>query len=192
MKDPHRPYQPPGQHETPKGAVLLAAGALTVLVLTNVAWLIAYSALSQKVYNLQQSAPSPSATPSPSPSPMPVGGLYGSVGFPDNVVPPQQVCAVSVVDASKKYCLDHPGGDYLPFSMTVPAGTYNVYASLKQPQGKFTTSYRAYYDKYVTCGGSTSGCAPALHTQYEQVVVPAGGGVSNVSPTDWYALGAGQ
>jgi hypothetical protein len=173
---------------------LLAAAALTLLVLSNLAWLVAYSSLSQRTVGVT-SSPSvttkPSASISPTPTPVTKGTINGSVGYPAGTAPAQVVCAVSTTDASVKYCADHAAGNALAYSLSVPAGTYYVYASLKAAQGDFTTSYKAYYDKFVTCGGAGN-CAMGLHGQYEPVTVAAGGTVANVNPTDWYALGLGQ
>jgi hypothetical protein len=173
----------------------LLAGALGLLIVSNIGWLLAYSALSQKTVAVTTPAPSASASVAPSASPTPTpptkGTISGNVGYPAGTAPAQTVCAVSVSNSSLKYCVDFPGGNSLAYTLSVPAGTYYVYASLKTAQGDFTTSYKAYYNKYVTC--QTEGnCAMGLHTQYVPVAVTAGGSSTGINPTDWYALSVGQ
>jgi hypothetical protein len=188
MNDRFRPHnQPPGT------AVWLAVAAIALLVLSNLAWLLAYGALAQRVYATQSPSPTPALTPSPTATATPLPGqIYGSVGFPAGTAPAQTVCAVSVSDSANTHCIDHPAGNSLGYTLSVPAGTYYVYASLKAPQGDFTTSYKAYYNEYVTCFNSTQGCAPGLHNKYVPVTIASGGSVSGINPTDWYALGVGQ
>jgi hypothetical protein len=164
---------------------------VALLLITNVAWIIAYSALSQKVVGVISPTPSVASSPKPSPTPTPTpqtkGDIAGNVGYPAGTAPAMMICAVSTTDASKKYCIDHPAGNALAYSMTVPEGTYYVYASLKTAQGDFTTSYKAYYNKYVTCG-ELSSCPAAGHTQYIPVTVTGGITTDSVNPTDWYAM----
>jgi hypothetical protein len=183
MKDPFAPKDP---KQLP---IFLAVTAFALLVLSNLAWLFAYSVLARQVVGVQANpAPTPVFSVSPTPSPTPVttrGVITGSVGYPAGTAPAQTVCAVLVSDSSKPVCLDHPAGNALAYTLSVTAGTYYVYANLKAAQGDFNTTYRAYYDKFVTCGESSS-CDATLHGQYISVVVSAGGTVSDVNPTDWY------
>ena len=180
MNDPRQPKTQP--------AVVIASAALALLVLTNLAWLVAYSALSQKVIGVAAVAsgsPAPSASPTPTAPAETQGDISGNVGFPAGSAPAQTVCAVSTADASKKYCTDFAGGNSLAYEFTVPAGKYYVYASLKAGQGNFTPAYKAYYDKFVTCGGGSS-CPASGHTDYLPVAVTAGLTTNDVNPTDWY------
>jgi hypothetical protein len=166
-------------------AKLVAAVALTLLALSNLAWLAAYSSLSEHMIGVAGGLYG--ASPSPSPSAAPRGTISGNVGYPAGTAPAQTVCAVSAADASAKVCGDFAGGNALAYTLSVPAGTYYVYASLKIAQGDFATSYQAYYDKYVICG-ELSSCSAALHSQYIPVTVKAGQLVTGIDPTDWYAL----
>ena len=163
------------------------------LVISNAAWYVAYQSVNNRldVANATlgtHNSPSPSATASPSPA---KGTIAGNVGFPAGTAPAQTICAVSNMDATLKFCVDHPGGNSLAYQLAVPAGSYTVYSSLKASQGDYKTTYKAYYDKFVTCG-SSSNCAMGLHGQNEVVTVVAGGTVSAVDPNDWYRLGITQ
>jgi hypothetical protein len=186
MNEPQAPHQ----NSVMKWLLIASLG---LLVLSNFVWLVAYSSLSRKALTIEPT-PTPSATvqasASPSATPTTKGIISGNIGYPAGSSPAQTVCAVGV-SSGVKYCADQPGGNTLAYSLSVPAGTYYVYASLKTAQGDFTTSYKAYYNQYVKC--QTEGnCAPGLHTQYVPVTVKAGGTVTGVDPTDWYALTVGQ
>jgi hypothetical protein len=135
--------------------------------------------------------PTPSATPALSATPSAKGTISGVVGYPAGTAPAQSICAIRTTDTSAKYCLDHPAGGSLSYSLNVPPGTYYVYATLKAPQGDFSTDYRAYYNKFVACQAGNT-CASGLHTQYVAVTVAAGSTATGINPTDWYALGLGQ
>lgn len=169
--------------------------AVLALIVTNVGWYVAYNSQADKldsanarVATLTRSvSPTPAATPAPAAK----GTISGSVGFPAGTAPAQSVCAVSTIDASAKYCVDHAAGNALGYQLAVPAGSYTVYASLKATQGDYKPTYKAYYNKYVTCGAKAE-CATGLHGQNEVVTVAAGGTVSGVDPTDWYAVGITQ
>ena len=134
----------------------------------------------------------PTDTPSPEPSPSPTptntagkGTIKGAIGFPAGSAPSQTVCAESTTNAANRYCTDYLAGSSLTYTIAAPAGTYYVYARLKAAQGDFTTSYRAYYNKYVTCGLQAS-CPASLHAQYVPVTVTVGATTSGVDPVDWY------
>ena len=138
-----------------------------------------------------------SSTPSVTPTPSQIqttSVITGSVGYPSSTAPVQTVCAVSTANPASRTCIDYPGSvaaGSLTYSMVINPGTYYVYASLKSPQGDFTTSYKAYYNKFVTCNKSGN-CAAGLHGQNVAVVVGPGVTVGGVDPTDWYALGLSQ
>lgn len=193
-----------GEHKPDSAQVakLVAAAALALLIITNFGWLVAYSSLSQRLIatpNDLSASPRASATPStqpsasavPSTTPATKGTITGNVGFPASTTPAEVVCAIGTTDATVKICVDHPAGTDLAYSLSVSPGSYYVYASLKQPQGDFTTSYKAYYNEYVACQ-QTGNCAAGLHNHYVAVTVAAGQVASGIDPTDWYALGLGQ
>ena len=177
-------------------AKFLSLLVFLALIISNAAWYVAYHSLENRLDTANakiealglKSSPAASASPSATTA---KGTISGNVGFPAGTAPAQSVCAVSSTDATAKYCIDHPAGNALGYQLAVPAGSYTVYASLKAPQGDYKTTYKAYYDKFVTCGAA-SNCAMGLHGQNEVVTVAAGGTVTGVDPTDWYALGITQ
>jgi hypothetical protein len=121
------------------------------------------------------------------------GVITGSVAYPASIIPVQKICAVNTKN-SVEVCTDYASGktnNSVDYSIIVVPGDYYVYASLKTQQGDFKTTYKAYYNKFVTCG-LTFNCASGLHSQ--NVLVSVGPGVTSggVSPTDWYALGITQ
>jgi len=177
-------------------AKLMGAILILALIVSNVAWYVAYQSQTGELDRVNAQVATGARMPTPTagaatPTPAAKGTISGNVGYPAGTAPAQTVCAVSTIDTATKYCVDHAAGNALGYQLTVPAGSYTVYASLKAPQGDYKTSYKAYYNKYVTCGAKTD-CAMGLHGQNEVVVVAAGGTVTGVDPTDWYALGITQ
>ncbi len=135
-------------------------------------------------------APSPSALPSISPTPLASGTITGTIGYPAGTAPAQTICAIKSTDATATPICVKNGGSAagsLAYSLSVPAGTYYVYASLQAPAGSFTTDYKAYYNKYVTCGNAAS-CPAADHKAYLPVTIKGIQTVKDINPTDWYAL----
>lgn len=132
--------------------------------------------------------PAPTATPLPSTTPLSSGTITGTIGYPAGSAPAQIICAVKTTDATAKTCVNNAGGNgaTLAYSISVPAGSYYVYASLQSAQGSFTTDYKAYYNKYVTCGMAAS-CAASLHKDNIVVTVKGIATVKDINPTDWYA-----
>lgn len=183
-------FPTPQKPDQAQVAKIVAAAALALLALTNVAWLMAYSSLSQRVVGVASPGPSQSSTPrpsaSPSPTPPTTGSITGLLSYPGEEVPAMTVCAIGAADASQKYCVDHKPGTATSYKLSAPSGTYYVYASLKAQQGDFTTAYKAYYDTYVTCG-MTASCPASGHTQYVPVSVTVGMTSDAVNPGDWYA-----
>lgn len=168
--------------------------AVLALIGTNAAWYVSYHSLETKLAasNAKAEALDTKTAGKPTPAPNSAKGVIaGNVGFPTGSAPAQTVCAVSTTDSTAKYCVDHNTGTAPGYQLAVPAGTYTVYASLKASTGDFKMSYKAYYNKYVTCGQQAS-CASGLHGQNEVVTVAAGGNVAEVDPTDWYAMGITQ
>lgn len=115
------------------------------------------------------------------------GHIEGTTIYPGEGVPAQRVCAQSVADPKQEYCADAPentGGSASAFNITVPPGTYYVYASLKDAAalGSDLGGYKAYYTAYVTCGLQYN-CKD--HTKLS-VSVAAGQTVPDIHPHDWY------
>lgn len=101
---------------------------------------------------------------------------YPSEAFPDNM----SVCAESDElenpICTKTFINDKKYQYGRGYTLAVPAGTYLVYAKLDSAE------YRAYYNKFVTCGLLAS-CED--HTPI-QVTVKANQTISKVDPQDWY------
>jgi hypothetical protein len=115
------------------------------------------------------------------------GHIEGTTLYPSEFIPAQRVCAQSVTDTTERYCIDttESSGNTSPtFRITVPPGTYHVYASLKDASaiGSDLGEYKAYYTAYVTCGLEYA-CKD--HTKLD-VSVAAGQTITNIRPHDWY------
>ena len=114
------------------------------------------------------------------------GIITGTVIYPSEIIPPQQVCAESM-QTKKTICVDVEMAENQPdFSLVVPPGDYYVFAQLRQPVGDFTSRYRAYFNEFVRCGIQVD-CNEALHQQYIPVHVESGSTVTEIQPHDWYA-----
>jgi len=183
-----------------KVAKLVAAAAVSLFLISNLAWAVAYSSLSARVVGVDSglyssTSPSARASASPLPTPTPSGQatISGTLTAPTDgdKVPPQLVCAVNTTDDSQKVCASQPGGSKTTYSLKVAPGSYYVYASLATADGDITTSYRAYYNEFVTCQ-RVNNCAAGLHNHYVAVTVSPGQTASDIDPTDWSALGLGQ
>ncbi|MCC6934268.1 MAG: hypothetical protein IT406_01050 [Candidatus Yanofskybacteria bacterium] len=114
------------------------------------------------------------------------GYIEGTTGYPSEFNPAQVVCAESTTDVALKRCVEAPeqeGGVAPAFRIKVPAGTYRVYATLKDPSDLgLSESGKAYWSAFVTCGFLAS-CKD--HTPLE-VVVHSGATASGILPHDWY------
>jgi hypothetical protein len=183
MDEPTNPHST-NDHQRPAHSFVVV-GLLLALIASNVGWYILYQNQAAQPKAKVTASPSPAATASD--LPLKQGIIKGSIGYPSEHAPAQTICAVSTTNAADVTCVEHAGGNSLSYSLAVAPGTYYVYASLKAAQGEVTPNYKAYYNKFVTCGLAAS-CAAATHTQYVSVVVAEGATVTGINPTDWYAL----
>ena len=114
------------------------------------------------------------------------GTIQGSTSYPSEFNPAQQVCAQLVGSSRTPTCASVPeqNGMVVPtFSLTVPAGTYHVYAQLTNPADMgLESSGKAYWSAFVKCGLAAT-CKD--HTPLD-VVVGDGQTVSGINPQDWY------
>jgi hypothetical protein len=126
--------------------------------------------------SVPSASPSPSQVPTPAPSPILTGTIQGKLSYPSEMLPKQSICAVNQATTLEICSEEYEGNTY---KITVPAGTYQVYARvIGQPNGS-----KAYYSEFVTCG-LKYGCPS--HKPID-VVVKAGETVQNIDPGDWYA-----
>lgn len=111
------------------------------------------------------------------------GTIKGTASYPSERLPEdEEVCAQPVNDPSAEpICINVGKQQTINYVLTVPEGTYYVYAKTAQLSG-----YKAYYNEFVTCGLSAD-CSESTHLQQIPVNVTAGAVVENVDPGDWYA-----
>lgn len=109
--------------------------------------------------------------------------IEGSLGFPSTYIPENmEICAVDTTDdqnilCTKDHVVDKKYTYGIGYKLELPAGSYNVYATVTSWQG-----YKAYYSDFVTCGLKSS--CPS-HSPIE-VKVEGGKTTSNIDPIDWY------
>lgn len=140
--------------------------------------------LKEKMPSNTKKTDTPSSTPTPTAAtPVTTGTIKGMPSYPsENLPPDEEVCAQDSKNAtSAPICVNVGQTQALEYTLTVPAGTYHVYAkTAKWP------NYKAYYNEYSKCGNSVN-CPDAGHKQYIDVKVAAGAVVTGVDPGDWYA-----
>ncbi len=117
-------------------------------------------------------------------SPTGLGTIEGSLSYPSSFIPRDMKVCAQTLDGAKKYCTaDHiKDSKYTSgegYKLSVPAGTYQVYAYITKTDG---TDWKAFYNKFVTCGLAVT-C-----TSHEKinVEVKVGATVTNIDPQDWY------
>ncbi|MFA7308764.1 MAG: hypothetical protein WC045_01695 [Patescibacteria group bacterium] len=112
------------------------------------------------------------------------GTIEGSLSYPGKYIPKNmKICAINQ-ETKEETCTDEQISDkkYLfsvGYSLEVPVGTYQVYASVAEWAG-----YKSYYDQFVVCG-SKAGCSD--HTPVE-VEVKKNETLSDINPIDWYNI----
>jgi cytoskeletal protein RodZ len=111
------------------------------------------------------------------------GTIKGQASYPSEQLPEdEEVCAQPVNEPSAKpICINVGKQQTIKYELTVPEGTYYVYAKTEKLSG-----YKAYYNEFVKCGLSVD-CPESTHLQQIPVKVTAGAVVENVDPGDWYA-----
>lgn len=109
--------------------------------------------------------------------------IEGSVGYPSDYIPDSlEVCAENI-RTFEEYCTstfisDTTYSTGFGYILTVPAGTYYVYAV----NPDMDPDYRAYYSEFVTCGLSVE-CDS--HDPIRISLLP-GQTKTEIDPTDWY------
>lgn len=110
--------------------------------------------------------------------------ISGSVSYPSEYIPDTMTVCAENAFTYEEYCSESLIEDdsYVygyGYALTVPAGSYYVYAVVPD----LDPEYKAYYDEYVTCGMSIE-CDSHLPIM---VTVLAGQEATEVDPMDWYA-----
>ena len=112
-----------------------------------------------------------------------LGTITGKLSYPSDYIPTDiMVCAEAIDAIGVGTCVspiaDGTVGAGNTYTMTVPPGTYHVYAHTRDLANR-----NAYYSEAVECGLAVS-CTD--HTPID-VEVEAGETITNVDPGDWYA-----
>lgn len=117
------------------------------------------------------------------------GTITGALSYPTDAGLPKMIVCAEAVDAGSIHCTDrripHRRSGKMTYKLTVPAGTYYVFATLvngEEPADD-VRGYKAYYSEFVTCGLSVN--CPS-HTPIK-VTLRAGQTVARIDPGDWYA-----
>lgn len=118
------------------------------------------------------------------------GTIRGSLGYPAEGIPDMGVCAESITGV-ETFCtytvLEDDEFTYgFGYELKVPPDNYYVYAHLVTEGNEsigYTDEYKAYYSKYVTCGGSIS-CTS--HSPIK-LSVARNQNINGIDPIDWYA-----
>jgi len=137
--------------------------------------------LNQQLVEVQ-ATPEPLVHYTPAPliiaSPSPQGTIQGQLSFPSEFLPKQRICAVDVNTTTELCTETYEGNTY---TLSVPAGTYHVYAMVL-PTPDTPSIGKAYYSEFVTCGL----LATCPSHEPINVTVEAGETTTNVNPGDWY------
>lgn len=183
---PEQPNQQPRHNGLALGLVLIiliAVSAVGFIFWQRQQDQLAQEKLQTEIAQLNQQLVDVQATPE---TPVeytqaPPGTIQGQLSFPSEVVPQQRICAVEI-NTNAELCTEiYEDNNY---SLSVPAGTYNVYATvIANPENPDTLSTtRAYYSEFVTCG------LLATCPSHEPIDVTVNSGeiTSDVDPGDWY------
>lgn len=104
------------------------------------------------------------------------GTISGALSYPAEGLPPDlKVCALNTT-TNALYCTTKPIYNDPSYSLTLPSGTYTVYAQ--------SGTLKGYYSEFVTCGGYSQKCPS--HKNIEVNVI-TGSNLTNIDPGDWYA-----
>jgi len=106
--------------------------------------------------------------------------ISGSLSYPSDYIPnDMEVCAKNV-ETGKTHCDAEitVGNDTRRYALTVPPGSYHVYAKTSDKPG-----YNAYYSEAVVCGLKVD----CLSSKPITVTLAGGAKRTDVDPHDWYA-----
>jgi hypothetical protein len=195
-----RAYRPPRTRRAGQRRLgwELLAGLVSLLLLALLAgglvWVVA-SGFGRGRWIVPNTSPTPKAgagssavAPTPTVKPGGTGVIRGTLSFPASFLPAQQVCAepVDVDSATEPVCIP-TAESQSEYSLSLPSGSYHVYATVLEPSGNYPPSYRAYFNQFVTCQqNGTVSCSQDLHAKKIVVPVLPNDELSGVNPGDWY------
>lgn len=114
------------------------------------------------------------------------GSIEGSLSYPSDYIPPLQICAentrtketICTLEMIRSAQYVHGYG----YVLSMPAGSYYVYAQTVDENGNPDSEQRSYYSQFVLCGMEYT-CKS--HTP---IVVKVEGGdvLKAIDPGDWY------
>lgn len=117
-------------------------------------------------------------TVAPTETPMAQGGtITGTLGYPSDQIPPLRVYAVEV-ESGEFHTID-TDLNQMAYSLSVPVGTYHVFAYLLEDDPDFAGGYT----EFVLCGLRADCPSHALIA----VLVGPGEHLDSIDLTDWYA-----
>lgn len=98
----------------------------------------------------------------------------------------QRVCAVSEANVNEQFCRTVAAIDQT-YTMTLPEGSYQVYAEVFPVPTNAFAGYKAYYTEYVKCTQTKkpAECDIKTLTKPVSISVKAGNDTPNVDPVDW-------
>lgn len=109
--------------------------------------------------------------------------ISGALSYPSEYIPDDMKVCAQEVGSRKTFCNSKATGGTTDrrYELTVPAGSYHVYAKTSEKPG-----YYAYYTEAVVCG-LTVDCLSSMPIP---VVLAAGDRRLDIDPQDWYADGS--
>lgn len=119
------------------------------------------------------------------------GRIEGTLIFPSNVLPAQQVCATQV-QTEEVFCVETQQSQS-HYTLQVPSGVYQIFTmactQIYPTQQSCIDGYddkRAYYNAYVQCGLTYQCQQSVTINRPVSIDVLAGDTQQNINPHDWY------
>ncbi len=116
-----------------------------------------------------------------------IGTIEGSLSYPSDEIPQNmEICAENII-TKKQYCttkhiVDDKYRYKVGYLISLPTGTYYVFAKSKFLVGTVWKDQKAFYSEFVICG-MTQNC---LSHDPIQVVVEDKKIITGIDPWDWY------
>ena len=157
--------------------VVITTGILSVILLISLALLVVVMRWNNAYDSPRQNENIHNQTT------LPYGTIMGSLSYPSEFMPQLETCAVNIT-TQESYCnyqmIQDPNFQYgYGYQLQVPPGSYQVYSKINDEY----EPYRAYYSKFITCGGRYT-C-----TDHTPITIPvtANETIRNIDTGDWYA-----